>query len=64
MMGYQMGGRSRGFDMVGSVSTLPNLALGIVGGPNTKRPPKLEYAKPPTEPTGICVTAGRTGSEG
>ena len=38
MMGYQMGGRPRGSDVVGSVSTLPNLAIDIVWGTNTKRP--------------------------
>ena len=59
-----MGGRSRGYDMVWFVFDPPNLALGIVGGPITKRGPKLGYEKPPTEPTGICVTTGRTGREG
>ena len=37
------------FDMDGVVFILPTRALGIVGGPNTKRGPKLERAKPPTE---------------
>ena len=55
---------SYGFDMDGCVFSLPNLDVGIVGDPDTKRRPKLEHAKPPTEPTGICVASGRAGSEG
>ena len=33
-------------------------------GFDTPGRPKLEHAKPPTEPTGICVTSGRTGRSG
>ena len=35
--------RSYGFDMEGFVCILTNMALGLVGGPNTKRAPKLGY---------------------
>ena len=33
-------------------------------GPDAPWGPRLEYATPPTEPTGICATAARTGRSG
>ena len=42
--GLPNGGPPYEFDMNEFVFILPTLALGIVGGPNTKQGPKLEHA--------------------
>ena len=45
------------------VYIFPTWPMGYLVAPTLNGPPKLEYAKPPTEPTGARETTDRTGRE-